>query len=498
MTPAYSPGSTLKTAQGEVTPQTVRNYVDSHRADIVGQFSQLLSIPSVQEDVPALQAAANQIEELARGRGFDVEQWPSSNGIPVVFAEKKVSEEARTILLYAHFDGQPVTADEWHQEDPFSPVIRTESIDNGGQVVSDEDNADFPDEWRIYARAAGDDKVSIQAILTAFDAIGSAPKHNVKLYLDGQEEAGGPGIGEMVEKHPDKLAADVLVLLDGPQHASGKPTIFYGSRGEAGLDVTVYTGSQGQHSGNYGNFLPDANVRLAQLLASMVEPSGRVAVEGFYADVPEFTDDDHELFSTVPDVTEQMKRALGMGGSDGVAETFQEALNLPALSIRALHGGEVGNVIPARASADIALRLVKETDRDAMLQRITDHIRSQGYHVISEDPDLDILTSHARLAKVAPHPLPDWKGNDPWRTEPQHPEAQAVTDSLRKVWGDDIVRLRTFGGTVPAAGFISGLDIPVVGVALSNYDNNQHAADENVRLGHLFDGAVAVSALLLE
>src|SRR4029078_4573343 len=159
--------------------------------------------------------------------------------------------------------------------------------EEGAEEISDwATRSRFPDTWRFYPRSAGDDKGPIQAFVSAMDAIGGKPTESVKLILHGEEEGNGPALDYVVKNHTDKLKSDVLIIVDGPQHPSGHPTVYYGARGGAGLEVTVYTAKGAMHSGNYCNWLPDANVRLSQLLASMVAPTGRVAVEGFYDDVP--------------------------------------------------------------------------------------------------------------------------------------------------------------------------------------------------------------------
>jgi len=265
----------------------VRRYADIHRAAIVTEFLKLVALPNIHGDAPALQRNAVLLRTMMQQRGLETELWGTSGGVPVVFGQKIVPGATRTILFYIHYDGQPVDPKRWAQPDPFRPVIRTASIEAGGMVVTNLSDAKFPDDWRIYARAAGDDKAPIEAILCALDAVGT-PEQNVKIILDGEEEGGGPGLPEVIAKFPDKLKSDLLVILDGPQHPSGRPTMFYGARGGVALNVTVFTAKQGMHSGNYGNWMPDANVRLAQLISAMVDPSGKVAIPGFYSEVLPF------------------------------------------------------------------------------------------------------------------------------------------------------------------------------------------------------------------
>jgi acetylornithine deacetylase/succinyl-diaminopimelate desuccinylase-like protein len=471
----------------------VRRYADTHRAAIITEYLQLLALPNIHGDVPALQRNAILLRAMMQQRGLETELWGTSSGVPVVFGQKIVPGATRTTLFYIHYDGQPVDPKRWAQPSPFIPVVRTTSIEAGGTIVTDLKNASFPDDWRIYARAAGDDRAPIEAILCALDAVGT-PKQNVKIILDGEEEGGGPGLPEVIAKFPDKLKSDLLVILDGPQHPSGRPTMYYGARGGVGLTVTVFTAKQGMHSGNYGNWMPDANVRLAQLIAAMVGPTGKVMIPGFYSEVLPFPAQARSMMQAVPDQSAQMQKEFGVGSLDGAASSLQEGLNMPSFSIHGMKGGEVGGVIPASASAEIAIRVVKDNDPRMMVERVINFIRAQGYFVTDKDPDVATLAAHARIAKVV---LRGSSGIAAWRTEPSDPQAMIATEALRAVWGDRLVRIRTLGGGVPAAPFIDAYKVPTIGVSIANYDDNQHSDNENVRIGNIFDGMITLAALMM-
>jgi acetylornithine deacetylase/succinyl-diaminopimelate desuccinylase-like protein len=471
----------------------VRKYVRDHQQAIIGEFLDLLSIPNDHTDLPNIQRNAELLKKMLDRRGMNGEVWQTPS-TPMVFGEKIVPRAKRTVLFYIHFDGQPVEAKRWKQTDPFQPVLRTGTIEEGAKIVSNPAKlSEYSDSWRLYARSSGDDKGPIEAFVSAMDAIGGAPSSNVKVILHGEEEGGGPALDSVIQKHADKLSSDVLIILDGPQHPSGKPTIYYGARGGAGLTVTVYTAKNGMHSGNYGNWMPDANVRLSQLIASMVDSTGKVAVEGFYSDVLPFSDQTLKMIRSVHDDGPAMQKQYGVGSTDGAASSLQEGLNLPAFSVHMMKGGEVGGVIAASATAEIAMRLVSENSPAKMVERMLVHIRKQGYFVVSDDPDLATLASHPRIAKVTYRARAT---SGAWRTDPESPEASFVADALHRVWGDDVVHIRTLGGGVPASPFIEAFHVPTVGVALANFDDNQHTDDENLRLGNLWDGIVTLSAIL--
>jgi acetylornithine deacetylase/succinyl-diaminopimelate desuccinylase-like protein len=484
----------LAAAPAAAQAPSVEQYVRDHQGAIVREFLDLVSIPNVRTDLPNIKRNAAQLKQMLDRRSLNAEVWDTPS-TPIVFGERTSPGATRTILFYIHFDGQAVDATRWAQADPFTPVLRTGSIEEGGQEVRDISSVkSFPDEWRVYARSAGDDKGPIQAFVSALDALGTTPMHNIKVVLHGEEEGGGPALDAAIAAHRDKLRSDVLIILDGPQHPSGRPTVYYGARGGANLQLTVYTAKGAMHSGNYGNWLPDANVRLSQLLSSMVEPSGRVAIAGFYDDVPPFPAAAAAMMRAVPDDAATMKRMYGVGSTDGAAASLQEGLNLPAFSVHSMKGGEVGGVIAASATAEIALRLVKENSPRQMVDRIVAHIGKQGYFIVDTDPDTATLASHPRVAKVASRA---GATSGAWRTEPDDPGARIVTDALRAKYGDSFVRIRTLGGGVPAGPFIEAFHVPTVGVSLANFDDNQHTDNENLKLGNLWNGIATIAALMV-
>jgi acetylornithine deacetylase/succinyl-diaminopimelate desuccinylase-like protein len=479
---------------GAAPQDAARAYIAAHKKDIVQEYLRLLSVPDLHGDVANLKRNASLLLAMMKQRGLDAEQWETTGGVPVMFGQKLVPGARHTILFYIHYDGQPVDTRRWQQPDPFVPLIRTDTIEAGGKLVADPLNTPISDSWRLYARAAGDDKVPIEAMLQALDSIHSRPKENVKIILDGEEEGGGSGLAEVVKKYPDKLKSDLLVILDGPQHASGKPTIYYGARGGANLQLTVYTAKQGMHSGNYGNWMPDANVRLAQLVSSMVDASGKVVIPGFYSDVLPFAPEAIAMMKAVPDQPAKIQAEFGVGSVDGAASSLQEGLNLPTFSIHMMKGGEVGGVIPASATAEIAMRLVKENSPKTMVERVIAHIRAQGYFVVDHDPDVATLAAHPRIAKIVTRAREG--GSGAWRTDPSDPQAVFATAALTATWGKDVVRVRTLGGSVPAGVFIDAYHVPVVGISIANYDDNQHSDNENLRLGNLFDGIVTLAGMM--
>ena len=473
----------------------VETYVREHQRAILTELLDLVSIPNLHTDLPNIKRNAGFLKQMLDRRGMNGEIWETPS-TPLVFGEKLVPGAIRTLLFYIHYDGQPIDKARWSQPDPYKAVLRTGALEDGGEEVREPGSrATFPDEWRVYARSAGDDKGPIEAFVAAMDAIGGKPTENIKVILHGEEEGGGPALEYVVKNHADKLHSDLLIILDGPQHASGRPTIYFGARGGAGLVVTVYTARSAMHSGNYGNWLPDANVRLAQLISSMVDPSGRVLIDGFYNDVLPFQAAAVKMMREVPDETDAMRKAYGIGSTDGAASSLQEGLNLPTFSVHTTKGGEPGAVIAASATAEIAMRLVKENSPRTMVDRVVAHIRKQGYFIVDNDPDPATLYAHPRVAKVVARVR---ETSGAWRTDPDIPEARFVTGALRARYGDSVIRIRTLGGGIPAGPFIDMYHVPTLGLSLANYDDNQHTDNENLRLGHLWNGIATLAAVMKE
>ncbi|HSC28425.1 MAG TPA: M20/M25/M40 family metallo-hydrolase [Vicinamibacterales bacterium] len=478
---------------------TVAGWVQKNQPAIVGELLDLLSIPNVAADRSNIRRNAEHLRGLLAKRGFRAELL-ETEGNPLVYGELVVPGAARTLLLYSHYDGQPVDPRAWHQADPFSPVVRTARVDRGGELVSGVASVTrFEDDWRVYARSASDDKSPIVALCAALDALKAAslsPTANVRVILDGEEEAGSPSLVPAIGRYRPRLEADLMVILDGPIHSSGRPTIAYGARGIVTLDLTVFGPRSGVHSGNYGNWVPNPAQRLAALLASMKGDDGRVLVKGFYDRVVPLTAEEQALLDAVPDDTEQMLKTFGVARPETAFPKLQAALQVPTLNVRGMTSAHVGagarTIVPDRAIAAIDIRLVKETGAADLVEKVREHIRAQGYHLVTGEPDEAARSRYSKLASV------DVRGTatNAFRTPPADPQARRIADALTRTFGGAPVQLRTLGGTVPIAPFVERLGFPAILVPLVNFDNNQHEENENLRLGHFFQGIEIVAAIL--
>ena len=474
-------------------------FVAAHRQPIVRELVELLSIPNVAADRENIRRNAEALRGMFVKRGFAVEIL-ETGGNPLVFAELQAPGASRTILFYAHYDGQPVNPKGWNQPNPFVPVLRGGRMEDGGDVIANFASlTSFPAEARLYARSSSDDKAPIVALLASIDALKSANQpltSNVKVILDGEEEARSPGLAATIGKYREKYRADLMLILDGPLHSSGKPTLAFGARGNLVFQITAFGPRFALHSGHYGNWAPNPALDLAQLLASMKDAEGRVTIQGFYDDVPALSAEERRILAAVPDRPEDLMRFFGIGRTEHVGANLQEALQYPSLNVRGLQAGDTGDqartIIPDRAVAEIDVRLVKETDPERMLQRVLTHIRSKGFHVLVDtDPDDQTRARYARIVRIS---RVNW--TKAYRTEMSPPESQAVVRTLEKAWGDAPIQTRTMGGTVPIDFFIEALGMPAICLPLVNFDNNQHSDNENIRLQNLWDAVRSLTAVL--
>jgi acetylornithine deacetylase/succinyl-diaminopimelate desuccinylase-like protein len=468
---------------------SVRDYVDRNQGRIVRELVEALSIPNVAADRANIRRKAELLVGTLSRRGFEASLL-ETEGNPLVFGERRAAGAKRTLLYYIHYDGQPVNPALWKQESPWKPILRDGRMEDGAREIAGLDTLErFEPDWRLYARSASDDTSPILALMTAIDAaeaIGSPITSNLKVILDGEEEAGSPSLVPAIERYREKLAADLMLILDGPIHPSNRPTLVHGARGNLTVNLTVYGPKFALHSGHYGNWIPNPGMRLAQLLATMKDDRGRVSIPGFYDGV-HLSAEDRKVLAAVPDDEAALMKLFGVAEPDLVGESLQEALQYPSLNIRGLESAYVGaqarTIIPDHATAAIDVRLVKETDGASLLAKIRAHVESQGFHLVEADPDDE---TRARYAKIARIESPRSEGTAAYRTELDDPEASRLAEALTRGLGEEPVRIRTSGGTVPIAPFIEALGFPAVSVPTVNFDNNQHGENENVRIGHFF------------
>ena len=473
----------------------VATWTTQHQREIVDEFSTLLAIPNVARNEADMRRNAELLKSMFEKRGFTVELQQVTSGSPVVLATMDVTPSHGTLTLYIHYDGQAVDSTEWTKCGPFAPCI----MGPNGKVTLDASVRTFDPEARIYARSASDDKGPIMAVLAAVDALratGSKPAWNLRVVLDGQEEGGSANFRRFVASSGDKLKADLAITLDGPRHPSGRPTMYYGVRGSAGVTITVFSSRNDLHSGNYGNWAPDASMRLGKLLASMKDESGRVVVEGFYDDVTPLTPTEKRALAEAPNVEAELAKEFGVARPERPDTRLEQKLNEPTLNVLQMESGggfsaPGRTAIPASARARIAMRLVHGLDPQKMNERVIAHVRKQGYFVVlNRAPSDEERLAHPLLARIDAR-----GGSRATRVTMDEPLAQSVAKALTRGTITP-VQLPTLGGSMPFGEFSEGLKLPTVGVSLVNHDNNQHGPDENLRLRNLWEGIDLLASIL--
>jgi len=493
----------LGATQGPPAPReiaaAVRDYRVAHEQPIIKELVDLLAIPNIASDEPNIRRNAAQLTTMLERRGMRVQFFEIPKRGPIVYAELSAPGAARTVVFYAHYDGQPVDPKAWMETGPFEPGLRTNSIEAGGTLRPfPPAGTPYQDDWRIYARSSSDDKSPIVALLVAIDALaarGIPRAVNLKVILDSEEENGSPGLEPAINAHRDLVRGDVLITGDGPVHQSGRPLVFYGNRGVLDFNLTVFGPVRGLHSGHYGNWAPNPAMRLAQLLASMKAPSGRVLIEGFYADVVPLTARERTALDAMPFNDAELARELQFGEAEGGGRRLVDLINEPSLNVRGLRSAYVGdesqNVVPDRAEASFDMRLVKNVDPVRQFERVVAHIEKQGYFVVRDRAlTPEERRTHSRVARV------DYGGGYPaTRTSMELPVSAAVARVLDEALGGGVVKAPTLGGSVPMHVF-DRLGLPVIGVPIVNYDNSQHSHNESLRVGHFWRGIETYAALL--
>lgn len=470
-----------------------------HAHQIVAEFADLLRVPNVAADPAGLRANAERIASLMDLRGFDMRIVEIDGAPPLVIGERKSDKATRTIAIYAHYDGQPVTAADWTSP-PFEPALYSRAKTDGGKPIPFPRAGEPVDgEARLYARSAGDDKAPIIALAAAIDALdvaGIAPTSNIRLIFDGEEEAGSPHLPAYLKKTGAFFSdVDLWLFSDGPTHQSGAAQIVFGVRGVAGMDITVYGPNRGLHSGHYGNWAPGPGWRLARLLATMKDDDGRVLVKDFYKSAAPITKADRAAIAAMPPIDAQLRETFGLAHTEMNNAPLAERLLLPALNLQGLESAEVGpgaaNVIPTSATASLGLRFALGDDPKNMLDLVEAHIARQGYFITREEPDAATRAAHALIAKVTRD-----EGYPAVRSRLDDPAFTPLIEAARAAAGETLVLTPTLGGSLPLYMFRETSAAPIVILPIANYDNNQHAADENIRLGNLFYGVDVMAAAL--
>jgi acetylornithine deacetylase/succinyl-diaminopimelate desuccinylase-like protein len=490
----------------QLSPDRIGQLTGARARDAFTLYRELLSFPNDATNAEDILRLSEWLEQQFGQRGFTTERLDMP-GSDAILATHAAPGAERTVLIYLQADGQPVDPSAWFQESPWKPTLKQRregatSVDGNPtdwQTLPWERLDQNPDaEWRIFARSASDSKGPVAQFLSALsllDAAGVKPDFNMKVIIDTEEEMGSPHLANAVERYRDKLAADMLVIFDGPPHVSGEPTLVFGARGIADITLTTYGPRVAQHSGHWGNYVPNPALRMAQVLASMKDEHGRVTIPGFYDGIT-LDAETRRILDAVPNDVAAIHQRMGIALPDRIASSPEEAVQYPSLNIRGLRAAWVGNeartIIPPVAIAEIDVRLVLESDPDRLIGLIQEHIEGLGYHVVSgRDPTDEERGRHPKLIR-----FDSSVSYRAFRTAFDSEPGVWLTAAFERLFGEPPIMIRTGGGSIPISPFVTTLDLPAVVVGTVNPDNNQHSPNENLRVFDFLRGIQIMAAVL--
>ena len=471
-------------------------YRAAHEAEIVGRLDTLTRQPSIAADPKGLATTAAYLEAQLKVRGFETASWSAGGAPPVVYGFLKNPKAKRTVVFYAHYDGQPITRAQW-SSDPFVPVMRD------GLAGKDVDwkgaKPPLNPEWRLFGRGAADDKSSITAFLAGFDALQAlhrTPSVNIKVVWEGEEEKASPHLDQILKNHAADLSADLWLIGDGPVHQSRAPTLYFGARGSLSLEATIYGPLRALHDGHYGNWVPNPAVMAAELIAQMRDSEGRILIPGFADDVRPLTAAEQSAIAHLPLVEKGLRQEFGIGRSEG-PEGLTASTMRPALNIRGLRSGQVGaeaaNAIPVDAAVSVDFRLVPGQTPQRVRAKLETFLKAKGWTVVTAAPDKAARLAHPRIIQLT------WGDGYPaLRSDMTSPAAKGAIAAAEKAAGGPVTILPMMGASVPIIMFDDLFHVPVIGLPIGNHDNNQHAANENLRLRNLWDGIALYAAMMAE
>jgi acetylornithine deacetylase/succinyl-diaminopimelate desuccinylase-like protein len=435
-----------------------QDYVTRALTSFHDDFAELIAIPSISTD-PAraedVQKAAGWVRRRMEQAGLDASIEPT-DGHPLVVGRHDAGPGAPTLLVYAHYDVQPADPlGEWRSP-PFELTC-----ENGNFV----------------ARGAADDKAQVVLQIAAAEAAlksGGLPVSLVLLF-EGEEEVGSPNLRRWVADHRADLPVDHVVIADSMMFAPGRPSLIFGMRGMAYVEVEVRTGAHDLHSGQYGGAVPNPAHILAGIVASFHHPDGRVAVEGFYDEVHEVPDALRSAWATLGYDEAAFQRSAGgaaLTGEPGWA-THERLWVRPCLDVNGMISGYTGpgkkTVLPAVATAKVSCRLVPDQDPERIVRLLERHV-------------------HARVPNGVEATVHRRQTNHPWRAAPEGPLYRAAAAALADVYGVEPVKV-AHGGTLPIARDFAELLTPsvaVMGFALPGA--NMHAPNEWIAVEQLEKG----------
>lgn len=441
----------------------IKTYISENEPRMLDELFSLIRIPSISaqpEHHDDMLACAERWRQLLLEAGADEAMVMPSQGNPMVFAQKTVNPEAKTVLIYAHYDVMPAEPLELWKSAPFEPEVR---------------------DGRIWARGADDDKGQSFIQVKAFEYLvrNNLLTHNVKFIFEGEEEIGSPSLEAFCQDHRDLLKADVILVSDTSMLGADLPSLTTGLRGLAYWEIEVTGPNRDLHSGHFGGAVANPINVLCQMLARVVDADGRITVPGFYDDVEEVPEAERDMIAHIPFNEEKYKAAIGVKelfGEKGYS-TLERNSCRPSFDICGIWGGYTGEgsktVLPSKAHAKVSCRLVPHQDHHKISQLFADYIRS----IAPATVQVKVTPMHGGQGYVCPITLPAY---------------QAAEKGFEKAFGRKPLAVRR-GGSIPIIStFEQVLGIKTVLMGFGLESNAIHSPNENIPLDILRKGIEAV------
>ena len=441
----------------------LKDYLQEHEPRMLDELFSLIRIPSVSaqpEHKDDMLACAQRWRQLLLEAGADEAHVMPSAGNPIVFAQKTVSPDAKTVLVYGHYDVMPAEPLELWKSNPFEPEVR---------------------DGRIWARGADDDKGQsfIQAKAFEYLVKNGELKANVKFILEGEEEIGSPSLEGFCEEHKELLRADVILVSDTSMLGADLPSLTTGLRGLAYWEIEVTGPNRDLHSGHFGGAVANPINTLCKLIARLTDGDGRIAVPGFYDDVEEVPQEEREMIARIPFDEEKYKQAVGVRALEGEKgySTLERNSCRPSFDVCGIWGGYTGEgaktVLPSKAYAKLSCRLVPHQDHEKISRLVADYIQS----IAPDTVQVKVTPLHGGQGYVCPISLPAYK---------------AAEKGFEKAFGRKPLAVRR-GGSIPIiATFEQVLGVKTVLMGFGLESNAIHSPNENMPLDIWRKGIEAV------
>ena len=441
----------------------VEEYIRANEARFLEEWFSLIRIPSVSSD-PArkadMEACAERWRTLLLEAGADEARLMPSAGHPLVYAEKRVSPDAPTVLVYGHYDVMPADPLELWVSAPFEPEVR---------------------DGKVYARGADDDKGQSMIQLKAFEYMvrSGELRHNVKFILEGEEEIGSPSLAAFLQEHRELLACGIVLVSDTSMLAPDLPSLTTGLRGLAYWEVEVTGPNRDLHSGHFGGAVANPINVLCDLLARMTDADGRITVPGFYDDVEELSAEERGMLEQIPFDEERYKASIGVKALKGEKgyTTIERNSCRPSFDVCGIWGGYTGQgaktVLPSKAYAKVSCRLVPHQRHEKIAQMVADYLLSLAPDYVQ----VKVTPLHGGDGYVCPVNLPAYR---------------AAEAGFAKAFGRKPLAVRR-GGSIPIVNDferILGVKTILMGFGLES--NAIHSPNENFPLDMFRRGIEAV------